>query len=94
MATNPATITTVANTVATLTVAGGQGEIEVFNVSGTDTIWVSEGSTTPTVGGQGFWPVPPGMRVGLHPPYVDGVQVSVKVISPGVNTVTGFGCSD
>lgn len=89
---HPATATTVASTVATITVDGAYTEVEVFNVAGTDTIWVSDTGGNPTVGGQGFWPVPPGMRVKVRPPFnVAANTASVKVISAGVNTVTVFG---
>lgn len=90
---NPATVTTVASTVATITVTGAHREIEVFNVSGTDTVWVSDTATNPTIGGQNFWPLPPGMRVKLTPDG-DGSSSSVKVISAGVNIVTAYGCND
>lgn len=91
---NPATATTTANTVASITVTGIHRFIEVFNVSGTDTLWVSDSGANPTIGGQGFWPVPPGMRVKLTvSPYASTGAV-VKVISAGVNTVTAYGCAD
>lgn len=90
---NPATITTVASTVATISVDGAQECIDVFNVSGTNTVWVSDSATNPTVGGNGFWPVPPGMRVCLKIPYSDqDGPTSAKVISAGVNTVTAYAC--
>lgn len=93
---NPATITTVASTVATISVDGIQPCVEVFNVAGTDTLWLSDSATSPTVGGQGFWPLPPGMRVCLHPaaPATSAGPTVIKVISAGINTVTAYACED
>lgn len=90
---NPNTEVLTANTVKTITVEGATGCVDVFNVSGTDTVWVSDSATNPTVGGDGFYPLPPGMRVCLDVPYENGGTTgTVKVISVGTNTITAFAC--
>ncbi len=84
------TVTLVANTATTITVKGDSTEWGVYNLSSTDTVWVSESSDAPTVSGDNCLPVLPAGQVVFRPPAKGWSTFDVKVISTGTPPVTVY----
>ncbi len=84
------TVTLVANTATTITVSDDTNRWCVYNLSGTDTVWVSEGTAAPTIAGDGCLPVLPTGQLVFRPPAKTWGTFDIKVISSGTPQVTVF----
>ena len=87
-------VTLVANTVATVSVAGDWPWLRIIPLTVTDPVFMSlDGSTAPTVAGDGFVCAPLGAQTTVKQIYQSGATV-IKLISAGSGTVIVEGCVD